>query len=191
MSIFPLHPAIVHFPIAFVVLSFFADLLSNFYRPRMLRPVGFVSLLAALISGVITVGLGFLDLNRASLTPRTESLVDLHMRIGLTLAACIALQMLWRWWIRYRGAARIGAPYLVYGFAVLSLTLFQGWYGGEMVYSHGAGVAATGQGAERAETAQRRLERVASIITGGFDTAVGASGSGNATQHGGATNQAR
>jgi hypothetical protein len=43
---------------------------------------------------------------------------------------------------------RIGGGYLFAGSLVVALTLFQGWFGGEMVYTAGAGVAAAGQGTE-------------------------------------------
>jgi hypothetical protein len=65
----------------------------------------------------------------------------------------------------------INTGYLVAGFVVLGITLFQGWYGGEMVYSYGAGVAATGQGTESAEAAQGRLLTVQRVLQPG--TAVG------------------
>ncbi len=52
------------------------------------------------------------------------------------------------------------AFYLVVAFLVFCLTMFQGWYGGEMVYSQGAGVAAAGKGTEKPETGKRRLDSV-------------------------------
>jgi hypothetical protein len=43
---------------------------------------------------------------------------------------------------------------------VTGLVLFQGWYGGEMVYSQGAGVAATGKGTEPAANGKQALDKV-------------------------------
>ena len=61
--------------------------------------------------------------------------------------------------------------------------MFQGWFGGEMVYSHGAGVAAAGQGTESARQAQQRLAKVKHLLTPG-ETAVGGWGAGTEKQQG-------
>jgi len=42
----------------------------------------------------------------------------------------------------------------------MGLALFQGWYGGEMVYSQGAGVAATGKGTESAVNGKQHLDKI-------------------------------
>jgi hypothetical protein len=42
----------------------------------------------------------------------------------------------------------------------MGLVLFQGWYGGEMVFSQGAGVAATGKGTEPAGNGKQVLDKV-------------------------------
>jgi hypothetical protein len=47
---------------------------------------------------------------------------------------------------------------------MVALILFQGWYGGEMVYAHGASVAAAGQGVEMRQTASKRLRAVAEFL---------------------------
>jgi len=55
--------------------------------------------------------------------------------------------------------------------------LFQGWYGGEMVFLQGVGVAAADQGTEQIAKAQHRLAAVSHMLTGRmFETqAIGAS----------------
>ncbi|MBC8094444.1 MAG: DUF2231 domain-containing protein [Akkermansiaceae bacterium] len=161
MNFPPLHPALVHLPIAFVILSVVADFSARISKsePRraILRTLGFWSLVAALIGGVLTIAAGYLDLNRATLTPETFQLVRLHLIGGWTLGILLALLTAWRWLIWHRGQMTINTSYLAGGFLVLTLTLFQGWYGSELVYAYGAGVAPAGQGTETAEAAQSRL----------------------------------
>lgn len=43
---------------------------------------------------------------------------------------------------------------------MLLFTVFQGWYGGEMVYSHGAGVAEANKGTEAKSASRRWLEKL-------------------------------
>jgi uncharacterized membrane protein len=175
MSFLPIHPALVHLPIAFVLLSVGADFCARLAKTETrragLRTIGFWSLLAGLGGGVLAIAAGYLDMKRAALSRETHEFVDLHMTIGWALAVCLVVLSAWRWLIWHRGQMTINTTYLVAAFVVLGITLFQGWYGGEMVYSYGAGVAPTGQGTEAAQKAQGRLIAVRNILEPG--TAVG------------------
>jgi uncharacterized membrane protein len=175
VNIPPIHPAIVHLPIAFVLLSVIADFCARFttLEPRRarFRLLGFWTLVAGLAGGVLTIAAGYLDMNRASLAPETHEFVDLHLTLGWILAGLLTVLTAWRWLIWHRGQMTINTSYLVMGALVLGLTLFQGWYGGEMVFSYGAGVAPAGQGTETPEAAQARLAAVRNVLEPG--TAVG------------------
>ena len=168
MSFLPIHPAVVHLPIAFVLLSAAADLCARLakseQRRAAFRTVGFWSLLAALIGGVLAIAAGYLDLHRDALAAETSTFVELHMTIGWALAVCLVFLWAWRWLIWHRGQMTINTSYLIAVFVVLGLTFFQGWYGGEMVYSYGAGVAPTGQGTETTQAAQSRLIAVRNVL---------------------------
>ncbi len=183
MNIPPLHPALVHLPIAFVILSVVADLSARISKsePRraILRTLGFCSLVAGLIGGGLTIAAGYIDLNRAALAPETSELIHLHLIAGWTLAISLALLTVWRWLIWHRGQMTINTAYLVAGSLVLGLTLFQGWYGGEMVYAYGAGVAPAGQGTETVEAAQSRMIAVRNVLQPG--SAVGGAESPSGT----------
>lgn len=175
MSLLPVHPALVHLPIAFVLLSVGADLAARLTKsePRRaaFRAVGFWTLIAALIGGALTIAAGYMDLNRAALTPETHDLVELHETIGWILGVALVILSAWRWLIWHRGQMTINTAYLVGAFLVLAVTMFQGWYGGEMVYAYGAGVAPAGQGTETVQAAKQPLIAVRNILHPG--TAVG------------------
>jgi uncharacterized membrane protein len=184
MSLPPLHPALVHLPIAFVLLSVVADVLAKITRRESLRHVGLWSLLAALAGAFVTIATGYWDMNRSSLSGETENYVDLHLKIGWALVTGLAVLAVWRWRIRQQARRVVTAPYVAAALMVLALTLFQAWFGGEMVYSHGAGVAAAGQGTESADRAQERLARVREVLEPGT-AAVGAPGKERSIQRGG------
>ena len=161
-SIPPILPAIVHLPIAFVVLSVAADLIGSWTRSASLRATGFWSLMAGAITALLAVAAGYYDMNRATLSAETDGLVHLHVRTGWAVLVAVTLLAAWRLWAwhRDRRAAsprRAGPAYTLMALLVLSLVAFQGWYGGEMVYAYGTSVAATGQGVEPAGEAKRRL----------------------------------
>lgn len=80
-----------------------------------------------------------------------------HMRIGFLVLLSVAALTFWRWTIYNEAAGVPGALYLTGAVLVLFLTLLQGFIGGELVYSHGVGVAPTGQGTTAANNVQDRL----------------------------------
>jgi len=155
----PLHPAFVHFPIALVVFSFVADLLGRLTKRPSLRAAGFWSLIGALLMGAITAATGYYDFTRAALG-ETARYADFHQDIGFVLVGCVVVLTIWRWLAYARRDVSPGRLYLIAALLVVGITLFQGWYGGEMVYSQGAGVAAAGKGTEPPASGKQRLERV-------------------------------
>jgi uncharacterized membrane protein len=192
MNFLPVHPALVHLPIAFILLSVTADLFARLAksetRRAAFRTVGFWSLLASLIGTALAIAAGYLDMNRASLAPETDQFVDLHMTIGWVLGGCLVVLAAWRWLIWHRGQMTINTSYLAVAFLVLGITLFQGWYGGEMVYSYGAGVAPTGQGTETVKAARAPLMAVRDILepnsaVGGAESPGGTNTPGKVTGH--------
>jgi len=192
MSLLPLHPALVHLPIAFVLLSVAADLAARLTKvePRRaaFRTVGFWAIIAGLVGGGLTIAAGYLDMNHAALTPETHELVDLHETIGWILGISLAILSAWRWLIWHRGQMTINTAYLVAACLVLAITLFQGWYGGEMVYAYGAGVAPAGQGTESVQAAKQPLIAVRSILepgtaVGGAESPGGTNASPNVSGH--------
>lgn len=170
----PVHPALVHFPIALVTLSFIFDLLGRILHKRSLYSSGWWSLCAGSITAILAIPLGYWDMNRAMLDTTTHELVEIHLKLGWVLLAVIIALNLARWWIRRQPDRGPGNLYLSAALLVMCLTLFQGWYGGEMVYGHGAGVAVANQGTQTVEQAQRPLEKVNAALNRipGFATAL-------------------
>lgn len=192
MNFLPVHPALVHLPIAFVLLSVAADLCARLAksesRRAAFRSVGFWSLLAGLVGGGLAIAAGYIDMKRANLTPETSEFVDLHMTIGWVLCVCLVILSAWRWLIWHRGQMTINTAYLVAAFLVLGITLFQGWYGGEMVYAYGAGVAPAGQGTETVQAAKGPLMAVRNLLEpgaaiGGAESPGGTNATRNVTGH--------
>lgn len=154
----PIHPDFVHFPLALLTVAFLADIIGFSLQRPMVRAfawgclvLGFIGLLAAILSG-------WIDMSRASLQHETHELVDLHWRVGVVLAIVTGGLIVWRARLRRAGVAAHPGVYLVCFAAVFALTIFQGWFGGELAYAHGAGVAATGQGMVSREQAARRIQ---------------------------------
>jgi len=159
----PLHPALVHFPIALVIFAFVADLFS---APGSRRNIGLAALAGAVVGCIATVAAGYYDMGRAALG-ETHEYVDVHMTSGWILLGALVGLTFWRWRISRQPRPRPGAVYIVAALLVVGLTLFQGWFGGELVYSQGAGVAAAGKGTEPPQAGLDRLTAVIRRLPGG------------------------
>lgn len=152
----PLHPPLVHFPVALVTLSVAADALGNALGSASLHEAGWWALLGAAIGAALSVLAGLYDMSRARIAHDAHERVHKHMRVGLVLLTALAALTLWRWQIETGPVRGLGGPYLVAAFAVLGLTFYQGWLGGRLVFAQGVGVSPTGQGTEPLDVAVAR-----------------------------------
>ena len=144
----PIHPAIVHYPIALVTFSVVADLLVYLTKSDSLQNVGWWALIGATLGAAAALVAGLFDMTREKIEDAAHHRVHTHMKVGFTLFAAIAGLAIWRWFIYTDRGYRLGWGYLVAALLVLGLTFFQGWLGGELVFTDGVGVAPTGQGTE-------------------------------------------
>jgi uncharacterized membrane protein len=182
MSLPPVHPALIHLAVAFVLLSFVADVSGRRWRSRRLAAVGAWSLWLGTATAGIGIAAGYSDMGRVALAHPTESLVDLHVVIGWVLGVFLLALSVWRWRIRQQARRVVTRPYFFAALLGAAFTTFQTWYGAELVFSHGAGVAAAGQGIQPAQQAQRRLARIRELFAP--DTGVGGVGGGGSTEQG-------
>jgi uncharacterized membrane protein len=154
----PIHPMLVHFPLALFTVSLGADIIDRLRPSAATGALGFWCLVIAAFGAAGAVAAGHVDMYRADLAEMTHSLVHLHRDIGVLLLVLLVLLAVWRWRIwRSTAADRVGWPYLFSAITVFVLVLFQGWFGGEMVYGLGAGVSAAGQGVVSPEHGQTGL----------------------------------
>ncbi len=144
----PVHPAVVHYPIALMTLSVIADLLGYFTNNPTLQATGTWALLGAGLGAAVAIIAGLFDMKRAKMKPATHERVHNHMKVGLTLFAAIIGLTIWRWVITLDPHHALGWSYFTPAFLVLALTFFQGWLGGELVFSDGVGVTPAGRGTE-------------------------------------------
>lgn len=162
----PIHPAIVHYPIALITLSVIADLSSYLIGSESLESVGWWALIGAMGGAAVALIAGLFDMNREKIEDEAHKRVHTHMKVGFTLFAALAGLTIWRWFFYTEKTYRMSWAYLVVALLVLGLTFFQGWLGGELVFSHGVGVAPTGQGTESPSKANGRVATAANNKSG-------------------------
>lgn len=133
----PLHPVLVHFPIALLLSASAADLawLTGLTQDTHLAAV---MMAAGLAMGILAMGAGLIDLARLdpALFPhalRHVSAVGIAW-LGYGIALYLRRDTLF-------GGSEIGAPTIVASLASALLLALGGWLGGRLVYTFGAGVS--------------------------------------------------
>ena len=149
----PIHPMLVHFPIALLVVSVLADFLAFLGAGDSLSDAGWWTLLGAAVSAVFAVFAGLFDMYRALLTEAMHERVHKHMKVGIALAAVITALAVWRGMIHFEQDVELGWTYIAVAFLAVGLAAFQGWLGGELVYTHGVGVRSQERGGKAMDRA--------------------------------------
>lgn len=150
----PLHPILVHFPLALLPLSAAADLGARFAGIPSLSIVGYWAILTAAGTAILTGATGYFDMRRATLSEPVHHRVHRHMYVGASLTLTLLVLAIWRWRM---GDASLAVPggFLIVELAAVALAAFQGWLGGELVYSDGVFVRESGKSDPNADSADQ------------------------------------
>jgi len=143
----PLHPMIVHFPIALLITSVLFDAASHIFKRESLRDGALWLLVLGLLGGIAASIAGDFAEEAAEKAGIAESLIETHESLAFVTMAIFGLLFLWRLILRNQFTGQLLAIYLLVatiGVGTLSAT---GYYGGDLVYEHGAGVNVVSQGA--------------------------------------------
>lgn len=137
----PLHPRLVHFPIALLLMGALAIIVYQWRPYPWLRGWGFLALLAGWVltlPGIIT---GLID--KSSLTPASgaNQLANLHTTAIFVMWAIYGLALYWSYLWR-REMERSGRRWKLTALLVLAsfILILAGDLGGRLVYDLGVGV---------------------------------------------------
>ncbi len=141
----PIHPMVVHFPIALFITSVVFDFLAMRWRHKSFQDTGFYTLIAGLLGAAAAVLTGALAEEAVENKGIPESVIEIHEALGyatlLFFIGLLALRLLMRWKL-IRESPALYLAMGVIGIVILSAT---GYFGGSLVYDFGAGVAVTMQ----------------------------------------------
>lgn len=132
----PLHPMLVHFPIAFLSLSTMCDV-GALLGIGKLWSYAYPLLVLGVVTALPAMAAGFYDLAGLEESARQDG--DRHMLLMSAAWACYLAALV----MRLENGVLTVEPQTVavalggVGFCIMA---FGGWYGGKLVYHHGAGV---------------------------------------------------
>ncbi len=139
----PIHPMLVHFPIALLSVAVFLDVLAQRWRRDECRIASLYTLVLGLAGAVAAVASGALAEEAVEHSGVPKQVLELHESLGFAtfwiflglLGWCAAV---WFEWVQERPVVS-GVLGLI-GVAVL---LVASYFGGSLVYEYGAGVMAS------------------------------------------------
>jgi len=133
----PLHPALVHFPVALWLVAVGADVAGWATRLSDWWSLGWVCLVLGVAAGLLAMTTGLLDL---AALPRGHAAGDTAVRHLLVMVSAWFLFVIS---LAARGSNPAAPPpwwATVVAIAGGAVTVYGGWLGGQLVYRHGAGV---------------------------------------------------
>ena len=136
----PVHPALVHFPIALLLsatiadLAWVAGLTADTHVAAVMMAGGLAAAVIAMLAGMVDL----MRLDEDVVPHATRHMVAVMLAcLGYGIALYLRRDSL-------LSGAPIGTPAIFASIASSGLLAFGGWLGGRLVYDFGAGVAKTG-----------------------------------------------
>lgn len=140
-----LHPMTVHFAIALFMIAVLLDLTAVVTSKRQYHWAAWINLVLAAIAAVAAVGTGMTAEVLLKPTHEAHQTLDVHKLLGFGSLAGIVLLSMWRFTLRGNFPQKAASLYIVLSLAGVGLVGGASYYGGEMVYRHGAAVRAIDQ----------------------------------------------
>lgn len=136
----PLHPAIVHFPIALFFLAGLFSGISLFFNREFWKDLAIKSLIIGVIFTPLAVLTGMIEEQNLKHNEGVHEILVIHKYNGIAILFYFQILLVWIWLRR----KLIGSKeYIAWVFSLLLGNLsvvYQGYLGGEMVFNKGAGV---------------------------------------------------
>jgi uncharacterized membrane protein len=141
----PIHPALVHFPLALWSTTWAWDVLGAWTGAQVWWQTGFWCLVAGTVMALPAAITGVMELTALEKGHPAEEIAMRHMLLMSSAFAAYLAALL------VRGGPSVPEGLRVYAALALStgglgLLALGGWYGGRMVYEHGVGRSAPPEG---------------------------------------------
>ncbi len=136
----PIHPMLVHFPIALLFVSVLFDLIFFYTGREEFKKGGFWLLILGWVAGLAATLSGTWSEDIVEKAGVPKAAIELHETFAFSTLALFAGLMLVRFWIRNRWSSRDRLLYAGMAMIGLALLATTGFWGGDLVYRYGAGV---------------------------------------------------
>ena len=139
----PLHPILVHFPIALLFTSVLFDVIANWRKKDSFREGALWLLMLGLAGGVAATIAGSWAEEAAEKAGIAESLIEIHEILAFITIGIFGVLLIGRLFLKNQFTANTFVPYFLIALVGLGTLSATGYFGGDLVYEHGAGIATT------------------------------------------------
>ena len=138
----PLHPALVHFPVACWSLATLADGVALLWQPTHLQPLAALLLVTGCAMGLLAAIAGFVEFLKLGDGHPAERTAQCHMGLALCSECLYAGSLA----LRIEGHALVAPTAWALALSGMGLVtlLLTGWLGGKLVYGYGVGTGREG-----------------------------------------------
>jgi uncharacterized membrane protein len=136
----PLHPIIVHFPIALLTTAILFEILELALKRDVLREAATWLLGLGFLGGLVATVTGILAEEAAEESGVPESAIETHELFAFATLAVFATLLAIRWLQKKRRLPEFPGVFLAIGLVGVTLIGLTGYFGGDLVYRYGAGV---------------------------------------------------
>ena len=135
-----IHPTVVHFAIGLFVVSVLFDLVGKIFKREQWHFAAWLNLLAGAIATILTVAFGMTAELKLKPSLIAHTTLDVHKLLAFSTLFLIIILLAWRVGLRGKFPQKGALLYLLLAGLGVGLMSGAGYYGGEMVYRHGAAV---------------------------------------------------
>jgi len=136
----PLHPILVHFPIALLPTAIFFEALGALLDRDFFRPAATWLLGLGLLGGIVATLAGLWNEEAVVAAGVPETAIDRHESLAFLTLAVFTVLLAMRWLRGRRWIPEHPAVFFSIGLVGLALLGATGYFGGDLVYRYGAGV---------------------------------------------------
>ena len=135
---------VVHFPIALILTALALDVIGMLFKSERIRAAVLPVLVLAALGALAAIGAGFLAESQLKVTTdEINGLLETHCDLAFSTLAAAVLALIFRALAEYRKSIEgiLGQISFILLLIATLLVGVTGYFGGELVFSHGAGTA--------------------------------------------------
>ena len=135
-----IHPTVVHFAIGLFIVSVLFDVFAKILKREQWHFAGWLNLLVGTLATVLAVGFGMTAELKLKPSLIAHTTLDVHKLLAFSTLFLVVMLFAWRAGLRGKFPNKGALLYLLLSLVGVGLMTGTGYYGGEMVYRHGAAV---------------------------------------------------
>jgi uncharacterized membrane protein/nitrite reductase/ring-hydroxylating ferredoxin subunit len=147
----PIHPLLIHFPIAAFIMSFLCDVADLLGAGGRVGDCSFLLMLIGVLTGLLAAVFGLADFQTIRRDSQARNIAAQHAFLNVVVIALYGFTLL----IRYVEARQLSGVSFFFAAVALTLLGYSGYLGGELVYNHGTAV---GRHRRRVNEPERTIE---------------------------------